>query len=73
MLMALAFFGFTINLGGNPNHEIIGFGYWIKPGPMGVVWGNIIAKPSLASLMSLGSASGEYDPIGSMLAIWDEY
>ena len=61
--MALAFFGVTINVGGNPNHEIIGFRYWIHPGPMGAVWGKLITNPSLARLMSFWSASGEYGPI----------
>lgn len=63
ILMALAFFGVIVNLGGNPNHEIIGFRYWIEPGPMGTVWSNIIINPHLARLMSLGSASGECELI----------
>jgi len=59
ILVALAIFGIIINLGGNPNHKIIGFHYWIEPGPMGTTWGNITTNLDLSRLMSIASASGE--------------
>jgi amino acid permease len=59
-IVGLMLFGLIIDFGGNPAREVIGFRYWVKPGPMGTWWDSVVGNTDLSRLVGLGSALGKY-------------
>jgi hypothetical protein len=59
-------FGIIIDLGGNPKREVIGFRYWVDPGPMGPWWDTVVGNTKLSRFVGLGSVLGR-SPSSHML------
>lgn len=58
VLTGLMLFGLIIDLGGNPSLEVIGFRYWVHPGPMGTRWDKVIGNADLSRFVGVGSVLG---------------
>lgn len=66
VLVGLILFGLIIDLGGNPTREVIGFRYWVQPGPLGTWWDRVVGNTDLSRFVGLGSVLGRYSSSHSL-------
>ena len=73
VLTGLMLFGLIIDLGGNPSQEVIGFRYWVNPGPLGTWWDRAVGNADLSRFVGLGSVLGRYSSSHVLPVIGQSY